>query len=161
MSDTLADLFRHNLWSTLRLLDACEALDAAQLDAAAPGTYGTIRSTLQHLLGAERRYVARLRGQDAPPRLEDEAFPGFDTLRQHARRSGEALIEIATGWEDGTMLRGEWQGERYEMRGFIPLLQALHHATEHRTHITSILGQHGIEPPEISAWTYDDETLER
>lgn len=152
MSDTLAELFRHNLWATLRLLDACEGLDEVQLDAAAPGTYGTIRSTLQHLLGAERRLVARLRGEPRPPALEREPFPGFDGLREHARRSGAALIEIAAAWEDGTMLRGEG----HEMRGVIPLLQALHHATEHRTHVTSSLGQSGIEPPDISAWAYDE-----
>ena len=34
------------------------------------------------------------------------------------------------------------------------LAQLVHHGNEHRTQATTILGSHGIEPPEISGWAY-------
>ena len=34
----IVELFRHNLWANLRLLEACESLTPAQLQATAVGT---------------------------------------------------------------------------------------------------------------------------
>ena len=39
----------------------------------------------------------------------------------------------------------------------LALTQALVHATEHRTHVGTILGANGIEPPDISVGAYEDE----
>ena len=32
--------------------------------------------------------------------------------------------------------------------------QALHHATEHRSQVKTILSTAGLEPPELGGWTY-------
>ncbi|MEP7105780.1 MAG: hypothetical protein ABI838_08035, partial [Chloroflexota bacterium] len=34
------------------------------------------------------------------------------------------------------------------------LVQAVHHGNDHRTHICSILGAHGLKTPELSGWEY-------
>jgi hypothetical protein len=34
------------------------------------------------------------------------------------------------------------------------LTQAVHHGNDHRTHICTILGAHGLEVPEFSGWEY-------
>ncbi len=52
----LDDAFAHHIWATERLIDTCEALDPQQLDAGAPGTYGTIHRTLHHLVESDRWY---------------------------------------------------------------------------------------------------------
>jgi uncharacterized damage-inducible protein DinB len=155
----LAEMYRHSLWSTLRLIDACSALTDEQLDTNLPGTYGSIRSTLLHMLGAEDRYVARIHGEQPGPRIEDEPFPGFDTLRASAERSGNALIEIAANLKEDTVLRGTWRGEPYEYPIMTLVIQALNHATEHRTHIGSLMGHQGIEPPDSDGWEYGDQVL--
>ncbi len=64
MDSTLVEIFRHNLWSNLRLLDACANLTPAQLAATSPGTYGRLQDTLIHILRAEEWYVDILTGQD-------------------------------------------------------------------------------------------------
>ena len=38
-------------------------------------------------------------------------------------------------------------------------LQAINHATEHRAHVATILSQHGVAPPELDGWTYDEEKV--
>jgi uncharacterized damage-inducible protein DinB len=60
MSTVLIDAFRYKRWANLHLLDICSTLDEIQLQLTTPGTYGTIRATLQHLLAAEQRYATRL-----------------------------------------------------------------------------------------------------
>lgn len=36
----------------------------------------------------------------------------------------------------------------------VVLVQAINHATEHRTQIFTILTQQGLEPPVLDGWTY-------
>jgi len=50
-----------------------------------------------------------------------------------------------------------WRGESYEMPAALFLVQAINHATEHRTQIKTALTQAGITPPELDGWTWDDE----
>ncbi len=158
MNEALAELYKHNLWANLHLLDACATLTDAQLDASAPGTYGSVRDTISHLVGAERRYVERLKEQEPDDTVhESKGFPGLDVLRESIRRSGEALVDIAEQFDPNQVLRGTWRGEQYELRAVIVMLQVINHATEHRTHIVGILNQNGIETPDMDAWAYVEE----
>ena len=59
----LTTLFHHNTWANLKLLDFCEALGDEQLDTSATGTYGSVRDTLHHIVGAEVGYVRRVNGK--------------------------------------------------------------------------------------------------
>jgi uncharacterized damage-inducible protein DinB len=158
MSKILVEIYKHNRWANLRLLDTCAVLTDEQLDASAPGTYGRVRDTLFHLCTAEERYIARLGGARPEPSLDEiGSFPGVAVLREHVERSGGALIAFAAELPDDTILRGIWRGEPYELPAVIPMIQAINHATEHRAHITTILSQHGVNVPDLDAWAYDEE----
>jgi len=155
---SLVELFKHNLWANLRLLDACAELTPEQLEATIEGTYGRIQDTFVHLLAAEGRYVELLTGvKRGRPLSERNPFPGLDELRHSAQASGEALIEIAANDPYTDTLKANFQGEEHNLRAVVPLLQAIHHAHDHRTHISTILSQIGVEPPDLSLWTYGDQ----
>jgi uncharacterized damage-inducible protein DinB len=155
-----AEMYRHNLWSTMRLLDACEKLTDEQLDATIPGTFGSIRSTLLHWLRNEDRYVSFLRGEQPNPRLQVDPFPGFDALRESAERSGNDLVEIAENLPEEPILRTKSdEGEPVELPIMTLIIQSLNHATEHRTHIGSLMGAQGVEPPNSDGWEYGDQVL--
>ena len=51
-TDTITDLFRHNRWANLRLLERCATLTSEQLNATMTGGYGSIRDTLEHIVTA-------------------------------------------------------------------------------------------------------------
>lgn len=158
MTTPYVDLYRHNLWANVRLLDACAGLSDEQLEASAPGTYGTVSKTLLHLVAAERRYVNMLRGEQPDKTIhESVGFPGIAALRKSAQTSGEALISIAGRESSSRILTGEWRGEPFEIPISIPLIQAINHATEHRAHVVSILSQNGVEIPDIDGWAFEDE----
>src|SRR3712207_4497213 len=102
MSESLVEMFRHNVWANERLFNACEGLSDAQLDATVGGTFGTIRDTLVHIVGAQERYVAAL-AESGPVSVirEREPFSSIADLREAARSSGKALIELAARAQDG------------------------------------------------------------
>jgi uncharacterized damage-inducible protein DinB len=158
MKTTLVALFTHNKWANLRLLAACAGLEEAQLKASAPGTYGNIADTLLHLLAAEARYVTLLTGRVLDdPIHERKGFPGLGVLREHAAQSGDALIGVAQDDPYEAILKGSFGERTYKMRAVVPLVQAIHHAGEHRDQVMTILGQLGVEQPDLSGWAYATE----
>ncbi len=163
MDSHLVEIFRHNRWANLRLLDWCESVDPALLDTPAPGTYGPAGKTLVHLIGAEERYIEYLTGEIMPDdrRLDEDApFPSFDVLRPRLAASGEKLIVLATSTPMDTVLRGlRLDGTPYEVRATTLLVQAINHASEHRAHIMTAISQHGVEAPELDGWLYGEECL--
>ncbi len=150
----IVDLFRHNTWANVRLLDACADLSEEQLAANVPGTFGTIRDTLLHIVGAEVSYVARTTGRlpGEPPKRGE--FPGIDRLREAAKWAGEELLQMALGAGTDDIVREEWRGGRASYPTTALLTQAINHSTEHRAQIATILTQQGIEPPDMSGWEY-------
>lgn len=157
MNAGLTDFFKQNLWANLRLLDECASLTDAQLDATLAGTYGSVRITLMHIFSGEESYVQHFTGRRPEPALRTRnPFVGFDELRKRARLNGESLIALAGQWKEGDMLHIPDEGQIYDLPAIIVLIQAINHATDHRSQIATILSQQGIEFPELSGWMYFD-----
>jgi uncharacterized damage-inducible protein DinB len=157
-SEGLVELFRHNVWANERLFDACDGLSEAQLDATLVGTFGSIRNTLMHIVGAQERIAAALAGTEQVSVSRDRApFPGLAELREAARTSGEALVELAARAQSGATVTTMWRGEAYTLPVWLLLVQAINHATEHRAQIAAILSQQGLEPPTMAGWTYHED----
>jgi uncharacterized damage-inducible protein DinB len=158
MNPILTDLFRHNLWANLALVDLCMTLSDDVVATTVPGTFGSVRETLTHVAGAEGRYVSALGGgrEQRDPTLEESA-PDLATVREHLRQSGEGLIAYAETVEGDPTLRVVWRGETYEMPASLFLVQAINHATEHRAQVMTALTQAGVTPPELDGWTWDGE----
>ena len=159
MTTGLPDFFKYNLWANLRLLDACEHLSDAQLDATATGTFGSVRETLMHLFAAEEGYARALSETSPTPLLKEfTTFPGLDLLWQRAERSGEALIKVAEQGDLSQVLHLD--GGTYDAPAIIVVIQAINHAIDHRSQISTLLSQQGIEPPDLDGWSYNDATYE-
>ena len=77
--------------------------------------------------------------------------PGIDVLLEVVRETGPRLLKVASTWPAD----GEIERDPGEMiPASVILVQAINHATEHRTHATTILTQLGIDPPAIDGWTH-------
>ena len=155
MSTELTDIFKQHLWANLTLLEACAKLSDEKIDATMSGTYGNVRNTLLHLFSAEARYVFLLTEQRIKPALsERDPFPGFEALQQQARKTGEALIALVEGGEGERMIHLFYEEQDHEVPASIVLIQALNHATDHRSQIATLLSQQGIALPELDGWAY-------
>lgn len=152
VSEVMIELFRHNLWANLRLIAACQALAPAHLAATAPGTYGSVYDTLQHIVACEGRYAALLTGELPLPELS--SAPDLAELAARARRTGTALLHAAREADAGQVLRGVWQGRPYALPVAVVLVQAINHGTEHRAQVAVVLSRQGVVPPELDGWAY-------
>jgi len=155
LGPVLIEAFRYHRWANLHLLDVCAKLSEKQLQLTSPGTYGTIAETWQHLVGAERRYLWRLGGDEGrfPARLK---FPGIQVLRQDASVSGDQLIATARRAKGDATVISRWKEGARRVNLGVLLIQALHHGNDHRTHICTILGHHGIPYGDMDVWAYGE-----
>jgi uncharacterized damage-inducible protein DinB len=154
-ASVLIRLFGHNTWADLTLLEFCEGLSAAQLDATAIGTYGSIRATLAHFIYSEVDYVNLATGKWPPVIPPEDRFEGFAVLKEGVRWAGDELRQLAIAARADTIVRVERPEEpvyEYPLASF--LVQVLHHSAEHRAQIATILTQVGLEPPNLSGWQY-------
>jgi uncharacterized damage-inducible protein DinB len=152
------EAFKYHKWANLYLLDACADLDAEQLEWTAPGTYGTIASTCHHLIGAEEGYLRRLDGGERTLSRGDQ-FPGIARLRELATTCGDRLIAAAKKVTPDDVVETKFEdGFEAVLPLGIVIIQALHHGNDHRTHICTILGHHGVEYGEMDVWAYGDTT---
>src|SRR5262252_1200865 len=151
MNEVLLELYRHKTWATLRLIEYCQGLGDEHLDATIPGTYGTIRETLHHLVRAEEGYFWTVTRERLSEPLPDEPAP-LGELAERIRRLGprwEALVRETDLPDRPVMSRDGWR-----FPAWVSMTQAIHHADDHRTHVLSILGARGLEVPELDVWGY-------
>jgi len=158
LDQLLIEAFRYNKWANLHLLDVCAKLSDDQLQLTAPGTYGTISSTLLHLVAAEQRYLRRLAGTKPEINERDQSAPTLAQLREHAARSGDQLIDVAGRITPEDTIEEEREGQLMKLHLWVVVVQAIHHGNDHRTHICTILGAHDIPYGEMDVWAYGQAT---
>jgi uncharacterized damage-inducible protein DinB len=152
---------RHDVWATETLIAYCRRLSPEQLELTVPGTYGTVRRTLAHIISADENYLVRLLGKllhDPPLRPADDAT--LDQLAAHLAHVKAGVEELFAGAEPepdrmipDTPLRRP-DAARIEMLAWVPATQFVHHGSDHRAQIGTILGAHGLEPPDLQVWPY-------
>ncbi len=150
----LSDAFGHHVWATLRVFDVCQTLTDEQLAATARGTYGSILDTMRHLVGADASYLFALTGGRHAPIDEDQM--DLAELRAAMETYGAAWDGVLAedGDPDEMVVRHRDDGSQsFAPRG-IRLAQALHHGTDHRSQVCTILSTLGVEPPAIDVWDF-------
>ncbi|HXQ36130.1 MAG TPA: DinB family protein [Anaerolineales bacterium] len=156
MTDSfLLKIFEHNNWANQQIIQACAALSEEQLDAEPQSaTQGSIRSTLMHLVSAQRGYLSLLT-------LPVEARPNtpldFAELQESVTRSGEGLLALV-GDQDSFPKDQLQTRDGYYVDSRVVILQIINHATEHREQIKSMLSALGVTPPNMDGWDYGEVT---
>lgn len=159
-ANTLITIFKHHHWANLEIFDICCKLTDDQLNASIPGVYGTIRETLNHIMRAERSYLSRITTGEPSNQSENTIDLPVEKMRNEVNTTGKGLIESAPNVKGEDLVELNWEGYPREVPKTIILNQAINHATEHRSQIMSILTQIGIEPPDVSSWSYFEGLLE-
>ena len=155
----LADAFAHHVWATLRLIDTCLALSPEQLETRVPGTYGSIIDTMRHLVGGDSWYMFDMTG-DPARRIEADQMD-LRALRTAMERDGAAWVQLLNKDPDPEVVLKEVdESDGYERDApvGIRLAQALHHGTDHRSQICTVLTAIGVQPPSIDVWDFGVDT---
>lgn len=155
--NTLHNLYAHHAWANALVFTTCRGVDRKQLDEQAPGTYGTIAKTLQHLVVVEDAYSRMLRGESLE-RVESREDHDLEWFAERSARLGREYLEIlATAVERfyGEALHVPWFD--FSLTKHDGLLQVLSHSAQHRAQTLSILGARGIEVPDLDYVLYVQE----
>jgi uncharacterized damage-inducible protein DinB len=154
-TSVLTKLFHHNTWANLKLLDFCEGLRDEQLEASAIGGFGSIGDTLMHIVNSEMDYVNLATEKLPPEPLPSDRFPEFEQQRVGVRWAGDELLQLAVTARADTIVRVMRPQESvFEFPLASYVVQVLNHSTEHRTQISTIITQLGLDPPVMSGWKY-------
>lgn len=151
---TLVELIRYNNWANTEILATCQRLTAEQLSAAAPGTYGTIRDTLEHIIRAEASYVGRMTGNRPHPPFKWEEQPALADISAFANEVARALLDAAQRIPPTSIVHEEENGKFIDYQARLLFIQTIDHGIEHRTNITTILSGLGLPAPEVDGWAY-------
>ncbi len=159
--ESLQDLYDFNYWARDRQLAVCRTLADEDLARPLGGSFGSVRDTLKHLLGAEYVWLERFNGRS--PR----AVPWFDETRnleairlrwdevEHGMRA--CIAGLDPDRLDAPLTYQNLKGETWTY----PLSQALvhlaNHGTYHRGQVTMGLRLLGAQPPAIDFLVYQDE----
>lgn len=160
MNDAVIRSLRHEVWADLELMRFCAKLTPEQQRWTAPGTYGPIQNTLQHIVRAQRGYLFRLTGEQDPatdfPRDTERLLPMSEIL-ENAERIGPRIEALLAKPFDPARAVKMLQGTA--TAGVI-LAQLVHHGSDHRAHVGTILGANGVTPPDLDVWAWGSATGE-
>lgn len=149
---------RHDVWATERLVATCLTLTPRQLELSVPGTYGSVRRTLAHIVTADEGYLVRLSGALLHEDRLDVDAATLDEIAAHLAHVKEGVERLFAGpeldWDrliTDTPARRPGQ-PRVETNAWVVATQFVHHGNDHRAQITTTLSANGIEPPDLQVW---------
>lgn len=157
-SDWLGAHARYNRWMNDKLYGLAATLsdEARKRDAGA--FFRSIHGTFNHLLLADRVWLARFTAMSIPDghmgpggirSLDQELYPDFDDLRRERALTDEALsawISGLTAERLAAPLVYMRRGQRQESPLWWAVAHVFNHQTHHRGQITTLLTQQGCDP---------------
>ena len=154
----LKDAFGHHIWANERILDACAALTAEQLATPVPGTYGSIESTVRHLIAADNFYLWVYNGSQGPVIPSANALDIAELRAANALHGAGYADLLAVPQDPDADVAEHGDGWDYVATQGIRLAQIVHHGSDHRSQICTGLTSLGIQPPDIDLWAYGTAT---
>ena len=156
MNEMMVELFKHNTWANVRMIEFCRDLPQEQRDSdlTLAGTYGKIRDTLVHLVAASEGYLVTYGRWTQKPAPE---FTTWYELIQRARASGEAYQQWVAETPVEESKDADFGPETWRSPSWIIQTQMIDHDTEHRTHVGTVMAQFGVQSPPVDMWAYGAE----
>jgi uncharacterized damage-inducible protein DinB len=155
MSDSyFITLARYNKWANRRLYDACAQLHEAEYLKPRPAFFGSLHGTLNHILIADRIWLARLQHKPNPKLTLDQILYGdFLGLRVAREAEDDHIINVVAGIStrmlDEKLAYANMAGERRQTPLRFVLAHFFNHQTHHRGQAHGLLSATGVAPPSL------------
>ena len=143
--DHLSELYDHHAWANGKILTQAALVSTAQAAAKPWGGVASLHDTIAHVVGAERFWAARWRGEERPPHVELKTIAETEALWEKTaattRKFLAGLDDAAIAREIGSPFRG---GATLTVG--IALTQVLLHSVQHRSEAAALLTEFGHSP---------------
>ena len=152
-------LYEYNYWASAKILMAATNLSTEQFVEPTAHTYGTLRGTLVHIIGAEWIWRSRCQAGISPTALLDEEdFPRLIDVLGRFPEEEAKMRQFLAGLSDDQLNEKinytDTKGVAYSMVLW-PLLQhVVLHGMQHRAEAAAILTDFGHSPGDIDLIVY-------
>lgn len=153
-SDYFATLARYNGWANRQLYRACEALAEPEYLRDRGSRFGSLHATLNHILVADRIWIARIEGRSQPG-LDLEQILYADLIGLKIARLAEDahLVNLVSGLAEATLDQrlsySDRRGDRFDPPLRLALAHLFNHQTQHRGEAQALLAQAGAPVPPL------------
>jgi uncharacterized damage-inducible protein DinB len=156
----LRRLADYNRWANERLYAACAQLDVDGYYQARPSFFGSIHKTLNHLLVADRLWMARIAGTSPQGvQLDAELYRDRDALRAARVAQDEQLIDLMDGLDETALDRPidyrTTSGKPFRNELALVLQHLFNHQTHHRGQVHDMLSATAVPPPVLDLIYYE------
>ncbi|MBC7462645.1 MAG: hypothetical protein H7227_00075 [Actinobacteria bacterium] len=155
---TLDTLFRHMAWANANLLTTLQGRPKVSYHLSLPHDDWTVVAITEHLVRAAGGYAGALDGVPADDETNVPSATGDFTEMIARCAAFDERLRVASTFPEGRVTRIR-DGVQVSRARSTVLAQSIHHATEHRAQIASILSLHqlpGIDLDELDLWAYRD-----
>jgi len=157
--DDLKTLYKYNYWARDKLLLAAGGLSHAQLIAESAVSFGSLFSTLLHILNAEWIWRVRTHEGRSPQVMElEERIDSLDTLRQISFEEEKQMYAYLNGLEnadlDQVIHYQNMSGLPHEDTLWHILTHVVNHGTQHRAEVALKLTELGNSPGDVDLIIY-------
>jgi uncharacterized damage-inducible protein DinB len=147
-------LARYNAWANRRLYRACEMLNIAEYLRERAPSARSLHATLNHLLAADRIWVARIEGR-TPPNLKADQILYADLVGLKVARlaEDEHIRQMIAGFPKGSLDQPlehrNSRGERFAIPMRLVLGHFFNYQTHHRGRAHELLSQTEVPLPRL------------
>jgi uncharacterized damage-inducible protein DinB len=158
ITSDIQQLYDYGHFANRKLLDALSALTPEEFTQPVGGSYGSIRTTLVHGLGAEWGWLARCGGPPRGERLKPDDYPTFESVVELSRKVEGYEREFLPTLTDADLTRiveFSFVGpQNYRMTVGQMLLHAAIHSIHHRGQVALLTRMLGHAPGNFDALFY-------
>jgi uncharacterized damage-inducible protein DinB len=159
-AEYLRELYDYNYWARDQQLAACGTLAPEQLAQPLGSSFGSLRDTLTHLLGAEWAWLQRFNGQSPRSFPGNEELLTLEAIRSRWREVEEGmrayLRALTLEMLAAPLTYQNFKGETWSYPLWQTLVHLANHGTYHRGQVTMALRQLGARPPALDYLVYRD-----
>lgn len=149
--EQVRELFRYNAWANRRIFDALAALPTGDYMRDLKSSFGSIHGTLAHIVGAERLWLARWKGE-AATLLKGSEVASLAELRKlwdsvEADRTQFLGRATTPQLDSEIVVKPSGGGQQYVHTLRQTLQHTVDHSSYHRGQLVTMLRQVGVKPP--------------
>ena len=148
----------YTFWANQRILDACEKLDASQLEAPTHNGYANLRATLVHTLNGNWIWLSRWHGISPTRALDPQDFPTLASIRSRWQQEEEQMRAFLATLTPEGLHRALTYKNLKGMTCTLPLWQTIihvvNHGTQHRSEVAFMLTALDCSPGDLDMSLY-------